>query len=264
MIALVDALGLARIQIAAAVVGVEQREDSSRRRCSPRAPAVAPGMRRQPVQASDLARAELRRQLALGNLPRVGADQHLRRRDPPLVRDVQFPKRHRPEPFRFHRIVRLPELAGERDQRRRLVAFEQPRRGDVTELIAGNQAELDLRDGFSERDSHYISGRRPARQAPQQTRIVAPPAPISGPRRLTCCRNCTRRPSSPATPGAGWAPRRRGATPTVSADQVSPNRPAGSIPARVRCFRPLRPGITLHFAPDQHAVRFGRAAASQS
>ena len=102
----------------------------------------------------DLARAELRRQLALGNLPRVGADQQLRRGDPPLVREVQFPERHRPEPFHFHRIVRLPELAGERDQRRRLVAFEQPRRGDVAQLIAGHQAELDLRDSFSERDAH--------------------------------------------------------------------------------------------------------------
>jgi hypothetical protein len=46
-----------------------------------------------------------------------------------------------------------------------LVAFEQSCRRDVAELIAGDHAELDLRDGFSERDTHYVSGRRPPPEA---------------------------------------------------------------------------------------------------
>ena len=148
----VEPIPLGRIQVAMAVVREEQRQHPSGADAVPEGLLVAARVRDDAVQAGHLAGPELGRHLAVGHETRVGADQQLGRGGRPFERNVQLVERFGPQPLGLHRIVRFTELAGERRQGRRLVAFEQSRRGDVRQMVAGDETELDFRDRFSEGD----------------------------------------------------------------------------------------------------------------
>jgi hypothetical protein len=152
----VEAVAFSCIEIATTVVREEEREDLAGTNTVAEPLRVAAGVGDDAMQAGHLAGAELWRHLSISDEPGIRPNEKLRRGSRAFERNVELVECRGPQPLGLNRIVGLSILTRERGQRGRFVALEETGSGDVRQMIAGNESELDFRDSFSECDRHSV------------------------------------------------------------------------------------------------------------